>query len=38
MNKEDETLIKTFFSSNSYAKNTRILYELSLRRWADSTY
>lgn len=35
MNKEDETLIKTFFSSNSYANNTRILYELSLRRYSQ---
>jgi len=35
MNKEDETLIKTFFSSNSYANKTRILYELSLRRYSQ---
>ncbi len=35
MNKEDETLIKTFFSSNSYSENTRILYELALRRYSE---
>ncbi|WP_321421614.1 hypothetical protein [uncultured Methanobacterium sp.] len=35
MNKEDETLIKTFFSSNSYSENTRILYELALRRYSQ---
>jgi len=35
MNKEDDTLIKTFFSSNSYSENTRILYELALRRYSE---
>ncbi|BDZ68554.1 site-specific integrase [Methanobacterium ferruginis] len=35
MNKEDETLIKTFFSGNSYAKNTQTLYTLALTKYSQ---